>query len=75
MKLEKREITLNERDSLQDVFLFERTLLRAYSQALEATRRKENQNCFFNYLQETAKELCCIKDHQQRIEENAAVKL
>lgn len=44
MKLEKREITLNEYDSLQDVFYAEKLLLGEYVQALEYAERKETKN-------------------------------
>lgn len=44
MKLEKREITLNEADSLKDVFYLERTLFREYSEGEGYTERKELAN-------------------------------
>ena len=44
MKLEKREITLNEADSLKDVFYLERTLFREYSAGAGKNERKEVNN-------------------------------
>ena len=40
MKLEKREITLNEKDSLTDVFYLQKTLLLNYIEALANIERK-----------------------------------
>lgn len=44
MKLEKREITLNEADSLKDVFYLEKTLMAAYNEGEKYTERKELKN-------------------------------
>lgn len=41
MKLEKREITLNERDSLKDVYYMEETLSQAYGVGAKGKYRKE----------------------------------
>ena len=43
MKLEKREVTLNEADSLKDVYYLEKTLLDAYKEK-DAIVRKEVAN-------------------------------
>lgn len=43
MKLEKREITLNEADSLKDIYYVEKTLLQAYKPGT-AIVRKEVKN-------------------------------
>lgn len=71
MKLEKREITLNEQDSMQDMFMTERNVLYAYTQALEKTNRKENVHCFCAHLQETAKELLLVKEKIQKLKEES----
>ena len=45
MKIEKREMTLNEKDTLKDVLAFERTLLAEYvslSPLIEGEERREN---------------------------------
>ncbi len=44
MKLKKREITLNEEDSLLDVVYFERGLISAYESARLGANRKEVVN-------------------------------
>lgn len=44
MKLEKREITLNEADSLKDVYYIEKSLLQAYSEGSGLALRKEVWN-------------------------------
>ena len=44
MRLEKREITLNEADSLKDVFYLEKALASAYSGWESYTERKELKN-------------------------------
>ncbi len=44
MKLKKREITLNEADSLKDVFFTEKALERAYGEGDNYAFRKETAN-------------------------------
>ncbi len=44
MKLKKREITLNEADSLQDVFYLEKTIAEEYRKGSEFSFRKETVN-------------------------------
>lgn len=56
MKLEKREITLNELDSLKDVYYFEKTLLREYETAAKKAERKEAQNEIARLLEEVRAE-------------------
>ena len=53
MKLEKREITLNEKDSLQDARYMQKGLLSAYLQGLEQVERKEVRQ----YIQQRITEL------------------
>ena len=43
MKLEKREITLNERDSLLDMYFFERLLEKEYAFGVVMAERKETE--------------------------------
>ena len=43
MKLEKREITLNERDSLLDMYFFERLLEKEYALGSTKAERKETE--------------------------------
>ena len=53
MKLEKREITLNEADSLKDVFYLETTLFREYTEGQGCAERKELINELDTLAQET----------------------
>ncbi len=62
MKLEKREVTLNEYDSLKDVFYLEKLLLGAYGQALEKSVRKEVKGELLRLSKETGEELCFVLD-------------
>lgn len=62
MKLEKREITLNEKDSLKDVFLLERALLLQYTETLMKMTRKESRERLLNLIKETAEETFWLKD-------------
>ena len=43
MKLEKREVTLNEKDTLSDMLFFERSLAAAYREAVGGVDRKEER--------------------------------
>ena len=45
MKLEKREITLNERDSLLDMYFWERSIETEYKQGAKLAERKEMSLC------------------------------
>jgi len=62
MKLEKREITLNESDSLKDLLFFEKALLNEYVEALEKVKRKETRETLMKLMRETAEELFLAKD-------------
>lgn len=62
MKLEKREITLNEKDSLKDVFLLERALLLQYTETLMKMTRKESRERLLNLIKATAEETFWLKD-------------
>ena len=61
MKLEKREITLNEKDSLQDACYMQKGLLSAYLQGLEQVERKEVRQ----YIQQRIDE---IRQEAQKLE-------
>ena len=67
MKLEKREITLNELDSLKDVYYFEKTLLREYETAAKKAERKEAQNEIARFLEEVKGE---TESAKKRIEKH-----
>ena len=62
MKLEKREITLNEFDSLKDVFYLEKNLLCEYANAIEKVERQENRNELLTLMQEAIDDLFFAKD-------------
>ena len=57
MKLEKREITLNEADSLKDVFYLERTLFREYSKGEGYAERKELTNELTTLIKEAKEDM------------------
>lgn len=56
MKLKKREITLNEADSLKDMFYLERMLLNAYGERSVCAFRKETENELQTLEKQTAEE-------------------
>ena len=62
MKLEKREITLNEYDSLRDVFYLEKLLSLSYCGALTKSVRKEVRGELLRLCKETGEEVCFALD-------------
>ena len=62
MKLEKREITLNEYDSLQDAFYLQKLLIIEYAQALSQTARKETRSELMRLVKETSEDMCFVGD-------------
>ncbi len=60
MKLEKREITLNEKDSLKDIYYLETLLLSEYGDKQDGFR-KETENVFERLKKETEEELDLIE--------------
>ncbi len=62
MKLEKREITLNEYDSLKDAYYREKTLLSEYVCALCDLERKEAREEVLRMIRETAEEIFFLQD-------------
>ena len=62
MRLEKREITLNEKDSLKDLFLLEKALLGQYTDTLTQVNRKELRERILDLIKETAEEIFWKKD-------------
>ena len=57
MKLEKREITLNEKDSVTDMLYMEKTLLKAYEACEKQTEIKEIKGLCQEKAQETHAEI------------------
>ena len=62
MKLEKREITLNEKDSIRDILLLERSLMERYVDALVQVERKEERERLLTLVKETAEEIFGLND-------------
>ena len=59
MKLEKREITLNEADSLKDIYYLEKSLFEGYAEIEKFAVRKE----VVNELEKFAKQMEEEKKH------------
>ena len=57
MKLEKREITLNEKDSVTDMLYLEKNLLFAYKEGLKSAERKQMEGFCREKITETQEEL------------------
>ena len=66
MKFEKREITLNEYDSIKDAYYREKTLLNEYVCALCDMERKETREKLLQLLRETAEELFFLQDRMEK---------
>lgn len=62
MKFEKREITLNEYDSLKDCYYREKTLLNEYVCALCDMERKEARERLLSLIKDTAEEMFFLQD-------------
>ena len=57
MKLEKREITLNEADSLRDLLYFEKGLHHEYVKGAQSANRKETEREFLRLQNEVQEEI------------------
>jgi hypothetical protein len=62
MKLEKREITLNEQDSLKDAIHFEKILLKCYVETLAAATRKSARGELLQYMKEVGEDMGYLAD-------------
>ena len=62
MKLEKREVTLNEKDTLLDMIFFETNLALAYRRAAENVEEKETRATLLRHAEE-------LKEKIERLEE------
>ena len=62
MKLEKREITLNERDSILETAYTSKNLLTEYAFALCHIQRKEARKEILNCMQETGEDVSFLFD-------------
>ena len=67
MKLEKREITLNEQDSLRDVLFMEKALLFEYMDGLVKACRKETRERLLDCIKDSAEDLFLIKDLLEKV--------
>jgi hypothetical protein len=66
MKLEKREITLNEADSLTDVFFTEKSLASHYVFALESVKRKQTRLALLSLLKQVGEDLYFARDLMEK---------
>ena len=68
MKLDKREITLNEQDSLRDVLFLEKALLLAYVEGLGKVNRKETRERLLDFIKEGANDLFLVNDLLEKLQ-------
>ena len=69
MRLEKREITLNEQDSLRDILFLGKALLFEYAESLGKAYRKEVREGLLDLIKENAEDFFLISDLLQKLEE------
>ena len=62
MKLEKREITLNEKDSLFEMLCLEKMLVESYIEALFFSERKEVKMALIKGVEEGVQMLLRVQD-------------
>ena len=62
MKLEKREITLNEYDSLKEMFYLEKMLLNEYKECLCKLTRKEARGELLRMMREVGEDLGFMRE-------------
>lgn len=62
MRLEKREITLNEYDSLKDVFYLQKILLAEYGNGIAKAKRKEVRNELTSLMKEIVEDMFLLQD-------------
>ena len=70
MKLEKREITLNEYDSLKDMFYVEKLLLQEYVCVLGKVLRKETKGELLRQIKETGEDVFFLRELMRGTETN-----
>lgn len=66
MKNAKRDITLNEKDSIEDMAQTERTLFFAFSRALFAASRKETRETLWRGMERAAKNAFFLAEISQK---------
>ena len=62
MKNCKRDITLNEQNSVEDMLIFERGLLRDYGAAASVNESKESRELFLSSVKEVAEDVWFLND-------------
>lgn len=62
MKIDRREMTLNERDSVLDMLTAEKALLNEYCMALVAAKRKEVRTLLVERMTALADEVFLLTD-------------
>lgn len=70
MKLEKREISLNEYYSLKDALQVEKSLLIEYACALESLVGKERKNTALEQMKEVGEDMLFVCDLLRSLDEN-----
>lgn len=66
MKLEKREITLNEYDSLKEMFYMEKLLLNEYSECLTKVIRRETRKELLRMMCEVGEDMSFVQDLMEK---------
>ena len=61
MKLEKREVTLNEKDSILDMLFFEENLQQEYLVVAEQIESKELRCALLRHAEELSEKLECLR--------------
>lgn len=74
MKLEKREITLNEKDSLQDMLYTEKILLTEYANRVCFCEKKETLDVLCALLREAAEDALFVRAHLEESEKSVGLK-
>ena len=62
MKLEKREITLNEEDSLKDAFYTEKAIFLRYTEAVLTAKNKETQKELLKLMCEVGEDALFVRE-------------
>ncbi len=68
MKLEKREITLNETDSIKDMLYMEKILLRVHEESVKKAERKEVEGVLHKMIEDTKKEIEALQKEKKNAE-------
>ena len=62
MKLEKRESTLNEEDSLKDTFYIEKAIFLRYAEAVLTAKNKETQKELLKLMREAGEDAVFVRE-------------